>query len=83
MYNKDMNKGKICTIKDMDRINKRRNQGEIRVFGVEFFSTIFINPDILLLSLLLLLCSANYSKYSWKSLIKHTIGLRWDKNVFE
>ena len=26
MYNKNMNKGKICTIKDMDRINKRRNQ---------------------------------------------------------
>ena len=22
---KDMNKGKICTIKDMNRINKRRN----------------------------------------------------------
>ena len=26
MYNKNMNKGKICTIKDMDRINKRRNK---------------------------------------------------------
>ena len=25
MYNKNMNKDKICTIKDMDRINKRRN----------------------------------------------------------
>ena len=25
MYNKDMNKGKIYTIKDMDRISKRRN----------------------------------------------------------
>ena len=25
------------------------NQGEIRVFGVEFFSNIFINPDIYLI----------------------------------
>ena len=25
MYNKNMNKGKISTIKDMDRINKKRN----------------------------------------------------------
>ena len=25
MYNKNMNKGEICTIKDMDRINKKRN----------------------------------------------------------
>ena len=27
--------------------NENRIEGEITVFGVEFFNTIFINPDIL------------------------------------
>ena len=31
MYNKNMNKGKICTVKDMDRSNKRRNHCQKQV----------------------------------------------------